>query len=78
PALWAARYGPRFLGSIKSTVRLLVVLASATAPVAFSFGLQLGQERWLGFILAYGLFCLALVWVEHRINSSTSLKSDEN
>lgn len=70
PALWAERYGPRFLGSIKSTVRLLVVLASASAPVAFSFGLQLGQERWLSFILGYGIFCLILVWIEHRINTS--------
>ncbi|MEO0732101.1 MAG: MFS transporter [Bacteroidota bacterium] len=66
PALWAERYGPRFLGSIKSTVRFLVVLASSAAPVAFSFGLRLGVETWLSIILGYGGLALVLVWLEFR------------
>ncbi|MEL7161652.1 MAG: MFS transporter, partial [Bacteroidota bacterium] len=64
PALWAERYGPRFLGSIKSTVRFLVVLASSAAPVAFSFGFRLGVETWLGLILGYGLLAFVLVCLE--------------
>ena len=42
PALWAERYGPRYLGSIKSTVRLFVVVSSAAAPIVFSYGLRVG------------------------------------
>lgn len=67
PALWAERYGPRFLGSIKSTVRLLVVLAAAAAPIVFSYGLELGLRTWLGVILGYGLLCLLLLNRERRI-----------
>lgn len=67
PALWAERYGPRFLGSIKSTVRLLVVLAAAAAPIVFSFGFRWGIEAWLGVILAYGVSCLVLLSVERRV-----------
>jgi hypothetical protein len=66
PALWAERYGPRFLGSIKSTVRLLVVLASAAAPIVFSYGFRLGLEVWIGILLGYGLLCLALLSLERR------------
>lgn len=68
PALWAERYGPRFLGSIKSTVRLLVVLASAAAPIVFSYGFRLGLETWLGLLVAYGVVCLLLLWLERRID----------
>lgn len=67
PALWAERYGPRFLGSIKSTVRLLVVLASAIAPVAFSFGLRLGLDNLLLGLLGYGVICVLLAWQEYRL-----------
>ena len=67
PALWAERYGPRFLGSIKSTVRLLVVLASAAAPIVFSFGFRWGVAAWLGVILAYGLLNLVLLSLERRV-----------
>jgi MFS family permease len=67
PALWAERYGPRFLGSIKSTVRLFVVVASAAAPIVFSYGFRLGLEVWLGVLLVYGLSCLLLLWLERRI-----------
>lgn len=67
PALWAERYGPRFLGSIKSTVRLLVVLASAAAPIVFSFGFRWGVEAWLGVILVYGLLNLVLLSAERRV-----------
>ncbi len=67
PALWAMRYGPRFLGSIKSTVRLFVVVASAAAPVIFSFGLlRLGVETWLAVILGYALLCVGLARRERR------------
>jgi MFS family permease len=66
PALWAERYGPRFLGSIKSTVRLLVVLASAAAPIVFSYGFRLGLEVWIGILLGYGLLCLVLLSLERR------------
>ncbi|MEM6769030.1 MAG: MFS transporter [Bacteroidota bacterium] len=67
PSLWAERYGPRFLGSIKSTVRLLVVLASAAAPVVFSVGFRWGVELWLGVVLAYGVGCLVLLSLERRL-----------
>ncbi|WP_116127160.1 MFS transporter [Lewinella sp. IMCC34183] len=66
PALWADRYGPRYLGSIKSTVRLFVVVASAAAPILFSYGLGWGVETWLYFLIAYGVFCVALALEEWR------------
>jgi len=62
PALWAERYGPRFLGSIKSTVRFLVVIAAAAAPIVFSYGFRLGLEVWLGILLVYGVVCQGLLW----------------
>ena len=68
PALWAERYGPRFLGSIKSTVRLLVVLASAAAPIVFSYGFRLGLETWLGVLVVYGVLCLVSLWLERRVD----------
>lgn len=67
PALWAERYGPRYLGSIKSTVRLLVVLASAAAPIVFSYGLDFGLRPWLGVLVGYGLLCVLLLGVERRL-----------
>ncbi|CAH1000723.1 hypothetical protein LEM8419_01852 [Neolewinella maritima] len=67
PALWAERYGPRFLGSIKSTVRLFVVVSSAAAPIVFSYGLRWGVEAWLGVLLGYGGCCFALAWVEYGV-----------
>lgn len=67
PALWAERYGPRFLGSIKSTVRLLVVLASAAAPIVFSLGFRWGVEPWLGVVLGYGMLCLVLLSFERKL-----------
>ena len=66
PALWADRYGPRFLGSIKSTVRLFVVVSSAAAPILFSYGLELGLETWLAVLVGYGALCLVLALVERR------------
>ncbi|MCI5080293.1 MAG: MFS transporter [Saprospiraceae bacterium] len=66
PALWAERYGPRFLGSIKSTVSLLVVLSSAAAPIVFTWGLAWGITPWLSVIIAYGILCIILAWVESR------------
>ena len=66
PALWADRYGPRYLGSIKSTVRLLVVLSSAAAPVVFSYGLRLGVETWVAILLGYAALCFVLAIRERR------------
>jgi MFS family permease len=67
PSLWADRYGPRYLGSIKSAVRFLVVLASASAPVIFSIGLGLGLQNLLIGLIGYGLLCIVLVWVEYGL-----------
>ncbi len=68
PALWAQRYGPRYLGSIKSTVRLFVVISSAAAPIVFSYGLRWGLTTWLAILLVYGLLCIALAWIERRVH----------
>lgn len=64
PALWAQRYGPRYLGSIKSTVRVFVVVASAVAPILFSYGLGLGVATWLALLVGYGMLCIGLAFVE--------------
>lgn len=69
PSLWAERYGPRYLGSIKSTVRFLVVLASASAPIIFSIGLGFGLQNLLIGLVAYGLLCVVLVWVEYSLRT---------
>lgn len=67
PTLWADRYGPQFLGSIKSTVKLLEVLASAGAPILFSWGLKaLGMSTWLALMLGYGLLCIGMALLERR------------
>lgn len=67
PALWAERYGPRYLGSIKSTVRVVIVVASAAAPIVFSYGFSLGMNAWLTLTAVYGSCCLLLVWLESRL-----------
>lgn len=67
PALWAERYGPRFLGAIKSTVRFLVVIAAAAAPIVFNYGFRLGLEAWLGVLLVYGLLCQFLLFRERGL-----------
>jgi predicted MFS family arabinose efflux permease len=67
PTLWADRYGPQFLGSIKSTVKLLEVLASAAAPILFSWGLSsMGLESWLVIMLVYSLSCVGFAVLERR------------
>ncbi|MEL6274635.1 MAG: MFS transporter, partial [Bacteroidota bacterium] len=66
PALWAERYGPRHLGSIKSTVGLLSVLSTAAAPLVFAYGLDLGISSWLGIILVYALVSIFLAWRNSR------------
>jgi MFS family permease len=76
PALWAQRYGPRYLGSIKSTVRLFVVVASAAAPVLFSYGLGLGTSFWLLLLISYGLVCITLAWVERGLPSYSTAGDD--
>ncbi len=67
PTLWVDRYGPRFLGSIKSAEGLFTVLSSAAAPIVFSKGLQIGAERWMSGMLLYGLLCLSLTAWERRL-----------
>lgn len=68
PTLWADRYGPQYLGSIKSTVKLLEVLSSAAAPVVFSFGLsKLGLTPLLLLMITYGGICVLLAWLERRL-----------
>ncbi|PHI21434.1 MFS transporter [Lewinellaceae bacterium SD302] len=67
PTLWADRYGPQFLGSIKSTVKLLEVLSSAGAPILFSWGLKsLGLSTWMALMIGYGLACVLLAVLERR------------
>ncbi|PPK84577.1 MFS transporter [Neolewinella xylanilytica] len=68
PALWAERYGPRFLGSIKSTVRLFVVVSSAAAPILFSYGLGWSLRGWLIILVVYGIACIALAMGERRVD----------
>ena len=72
PALWAERYGPRYLGSIKSTVSLLVVLSSAAAPIVFTWGLQQSVTNWLLVIVTYGLACILLAFLEFHENKKTA------
>lgn len=74
PALWAERYGPRFLGSIKSTVRLLVVLAAAAAPIVWSVGFGWSIDGWLAVMLAYGAACQLLLRLERRVPEGESAK----
>jgi MFS family permease len=67
PALWAQRYGPRYLGSIKSTVRLFVVVASAAAPILFSYGLGWGLAFWLTLLIGYGVGCIVCALIERSV-----------
>lgn len=62
PALWAERYGPEHLGSIKSATRLLMVLTTAAAPVLFAWVLGYGLKVLLVALLAYAAVAVGLVW----------------
>lgn len=66
PALWAEWYGPRHLGAIKSSLKVLVVLASAAAPVVFSYGIQWSLSGTLLGLLAYAGIILALAQVQRE------------
>ena len=76
PALWAARYGPRSLGAIKSSARVIGVVSTAAAPVAFSAGFGANPTAMLGGVVAYGGLAVGLLWsgggrdgyVAHRAN----------
>ncbi len=63
PALWAERYGPAHLGSIKSATRVLMVLMTAVAPVLFSWLLGFGLGVLLLVLLGYAALAVGLVWV---------------
>ena len=62
PALWAGRYGPQFLGSIKSAARVIAVLSTAAAPVVFSVGFGASPRLTLLTVVGYGLAAVALLW----------------
>ena len=62
PALWAERYGPEHLGSIKSATRLLMVLTTAAAPVLFAWVLGYGLGLLLVALLTYAIVAVGLVW----------------
>ncbi len=62
PALWAERYGPAHLGSIKSATRVLMVLMTAVAPVLFSWLLGFGLGLLLVVLLGYAAVAVGLVW----------------
>ena len=63
PALWSEWYGPRHLGGIKSLLKVVVVLASALAPVVISFGIQWSLPGTLLTLVVYSGVCLALTQV---------------
>ena len=63
PALWSEWYGPRFLGAIKSLLKVVVVVASAVAPVVFSFGIQWSLGGTLLALLGYLGLIIVLVQV---------------
>jgi len=65
PALWSERYGPRNLGSIKSAIRVVMVLSTAISPILFTWGFGLSLELTLWSVLGYGLFAIALVWLQY-------------
>lgn len=71
PALWAERYGPRYLGSIKSMIRVVVVFASATAPIAFSLGMNWNARAWLTLVLAYGVTAWVGVLLADRVSPAS-------
>ena len=65
PALWSERYGPRNLGSIKSAIRVVMVLSTAISPVLFTWGFGHSLDVTLWSVLAYGLFAIGLVWWQY-------------
>lgn len=69
PALWSQRYGPRYLGSIKSTIRVMVVLVSAAAPVIFSLGIGWSFTGMVWLLIGYALLIVGSTSIEYsRIN----------
>ena len=62
PALWAGRYGPQFLGSIKSSARVIGVVSTAAAPVAFSAGFGASTRGMLLGVVGYGLAAVGALW----------------
>ncbi|NJC27656.1 MFS transporter [Neolewinella antarctica] len=64
PALYAEWYGPRYLGSIKSMLKVVVVVASAVAPVVFSYGIQWDLDTTLLLLVGYAALLLALTQVQ--------------
>ena len=70
PSLWAERFGPRYLGSIKSAIRVFMVLGTAASPLLFSWGVSLSLKHVLGLALVYGTIAIATVWLSLREESS--------
>lgn len=63
PALWAGRYGPQHLGSIKSSARVIAVVSTAAAPVAVSAGFGVSPRQTLLAVAGYGAAAVALLWL---------------
>ncbi|OAV43617.1 MFS transporter [Lewinella sp. 4G2] len=70
PALWSEWYGPRYLGSIKSLLKVVVVVASAVAPIVLSYGIQWSLDWSLLGLVVYsgGVFLLAQVGVASAVS----------
>ncbi|MFK8057647.1 MAG: MFS transporter [Saprospiraceae bacterium] len=65
PALWSERYGPRNLGSIKSAIRVVMVLSTAISPILFTWGFGLSLNVTLWSVLGYGVLAISLVWWQY-------------
>ena len=63
PALWAGRYGPQFLGGIKSSARVIGVVSTAAAPVVFSAGFGASAGGMLLGAAGYGVVAVGVLWV---------------
>ena len=62
PSLWAERYGPRYLGSIKSAIRVFMVLGTAVSPLLFTWGLGYSLEAVAWVAVVYGVLAVGLIW----------------
>ncbi len=75
PSLWAERYGPRYLGSIKSAIRVCMVLSTAISPILFTWGFGLSIETTLWSVVAFGILAIGLVWLQYTIYGEQAQKT---
>lgn len=66
PALWSEWYGPRYLGAIKSALKVVVVVSSAVAPIVFSLGIRWDFNSFLLLLAGYTALNLALTQVQRK------------